>query len=223
MVAPSSAGTPPPAVLHLLRHGQTAASRENRFCGSGLDLDLTDEGCEMAQALVAACRRERWTAIYASPMRRTLQTAEPIAGALGLPVHELPDLREIAYGAWEGLSVDEVSRRFHDDHLRWLADPAWNPPTGGETAMAVAERALRAAVEIRGRSPNGNVLVVSHKATIRVLLCALLGVDVGRFRYRFACPVGSFSVVEFRPEGPFLRTLADRGHLGERLRGLAGT
>jgi probable phosphoglycerate mutase len=222
MAAPSSVGAPA-AVLHLLRHGQTAASRDNLFCGSGLDLDLTEEGREMAEALVAACRRETWTAVYASPMRRTLQTAEPIAQALGLEVLEVPELREIAYGAWEGLSVEDVSRRFHDDHLRWLADPAWNPPTGGETAMALAERALRAAVEIRTRSPNGNVLVVSHKATIRVLLCALLGVDVGCFRYRFACPVGAFSVVEFRPEGPFLRALADRSHLDERLRRLKGT
>ncbi len=213
----------PPAVLHLLRHGQTPASRDNVFCGAGLDPELTAEGREMADAIARACRREKWTAVYSSPMRRTLQTAAPVAACLGLEVRPAPGLREIAYGEWEGLTVAEVERRFHDDHLRWLADPAWHPPTGGETAMALAERALGEVTKIRREAPDGNVLVVTHKATIRVLLCALLGIDVGRFRYRFACPVGAFSVVEFRPEGPFLRTLADRSHLDERLRGLPGT
>jgi broad specificity phosphatase PhoE len=69
---------------------------------------------------------------------------------------------------------------------------------------------------------NGSVLVVSHKATIRILLCALLGIDLGRFRYRLGCPVGSVSVVEFAPQGPLLHTLADRTHLRETLRHLPG-
>src|SRR5437762_6834423 len=85
--------------------------------------------------------------------------------------------------------------RFHDDYLPWVADPAWNPPTGGETAVTVAQRALRVIEEIQSRFQDGNVLIVSHKATIRILLCALLGIDVGRFRYRLGCPVGSVSVV----------------------------
>ncbi len=67
------------------------------------------------------------------------------------------------------------------------------------------------------------MLIVSHKATIRIVLCGLLGIDVGRFRYRLACPVGSVSIVEFTSEGPLLHTLADRAHLDEKLRSLRGT
>jgi probable phosphoglycerate mutase len=77
--------------------------------------------------------------------------------------------------------------------------------------------------EIDLAHPDGNVLVVSHKASIRVALCALLGVDVGRFRYRFGCPVGSVSIIEFGAYGPFAATVADRSHLDSRLRGLEGT
>jgi probable phosphoglycerate mutase len=66
-------------------------------------------------------------------------------------------------------------------------------------------------------------LLVSHKATIRIILCELLGIDVGRFRYRLDCPVGSVSVVEFAAQGPFLHSLADRSHLTEALRTLPGT
>ena len=77
--------------------------------------------------------------------------------------------------------------------------------------------------EIRASHADGNVLVVSHKASIRVALCALLGVDVGRFRYRFGCPVGSVSIIEFGTHGPLAEAVADRSHLDARLRALPGT
>jgi probable phosphoglycerate mutase len=76
---------------------------------------------------------------------------------------------------------------------------------------------------IKQRFSDGNVLVVSHKATIRIMLCELLGIDVGRFRYRLGCPVSSVSVVEFTKDGPLLHSLGDRSHLNERLRSLPGT
>src|ERR1700687_1825283 len=112
--------------------------------------------------------------------------------------------QEMAYGKWEGLSKEAVAQKYKDDYVDWLADPARNAPTGGDLATAVAARGLRVISEIRERFVEGNVLVVSHKATIRILLCSLLGIDLGRFRYRLACPVGSISMVEFTPEGPLL-------------------
>ena len=113
-----------------------------------------------------------------------------------------------------------MAREFHDDYVSWLADPAWHAPTGGESAAAVAQRGLQVIREITDRFDDGNVLVVSHKATLRIILCGLLGIDVGRFRYRLVCPVGSVSVVEFTHEGPLLHSLADRSHLSKRLRSL---
>ena len=132
-------------------------------------------------------------------------------------------LAELDYGEWDGLTPDVVAQRHHDDYERWIADPAWNPPTGGETAVALAQRVTRVIEEIDDAVGDGNVLVVSHKATIRVALCALLGVDVGRFRYRFGCPVASVSIVEFGAHGPLAATVADRSHLSAQMRGLEGT
>jgi probable phosphoglycerate mutase len=82
---------------------------------------------------------------------------------------------------------------------------------------------LQVVDEIKQHYPTGNVLIVSHKATIRILLCSLLGIDVGRFRYRFGCPVSSMSVVEFGTHGPLLAGLGDRTHLTPELRALPGT
>ena len=209
--------------LHLLRHGQTALSREDVFCGSGLDPELTAEGFEMAQAFVNAYRETSWHAVYSSSLRRSVNTAQPLCHALGLEPRVRAELNEIAYGKWEGLTKEKVNQEYHDDYVSWLADPAWHAPTGGELAHVVARRGLQIIEEIQQQFTAGNVLIVSHKATIRIILCSLLGIDVGRFRYRVVCPVGSVSSVEFTVNGPMLQTLADRSHLTETLRSLRGT
>jgi probable phosphoglycerate mutase len=209
--------------LYLLRHGQTELSRADSFCGSGLDPELTSDGVKMAQAFADGYRATPWTAIYSSSLRRGIATAQPLCDALGMDLQVSANLNEIAYGKWEGLTRERVDELFHDDYTRWLADPAWHAPTGGELATLVARRSLQVIEEINERCSQGRVLVVSHKATIRIILCALLGIDVGRFRYRLGCPVGSVSVVEFTKEGPLLATLADRTHLSETLRTLPGT
>jgi probable phosphoglycerate mutase len=134
-----------------------------------------------------------------------------------------PELNEIAYGRWEGLTKNRVNEEFHDDYIKWLADPAWHSPTGGELAVAIASRGMELIEEIKSECSSGNVLIVSHKATIRIILCSLMGIDVGRFRYRFVCPVGSVSIVEFSEEGPLLHALADRSHFNESLKTLPGT
>src|SRR5450631_2936830 len=195
--------------LYLLRHGQTAMSRANVFCGRGLDPALTEDGLAMADAFATAYGAARWTAVYTSPLVRAVATAVPLATALKLPIQRRAELAEIDYGAWDGLTADVVARDWHDEHERWTADPAWNPPTGGETAIALAQRMTNVVEEITSGHMDGNVLVVSHKASIRVLLCALLGVDVGRFRYRFGCPVGSVTVVAFSAHGPLAEAVAD--------------
>lgn len=209
--------------LYFLRHGQTALSREDSFCGSGLDPELTSDGQKMADAFAEAYSRTPWRAIYSSSLQRSIATAQPLCDALGVTLQARADLNEIGYGRWEGLTKEKVDREYHDDYVSWLADPAWHAPTGGELATVIARRGLQVIDEIKREFNEGNGLVVSHKATIRIILCSLLEIDVGRFRYRLACPVGSVSIVEFTSEGPLLKTLADRSHLSEALRSLPGT
>lgn len=198
-------------------------SRENVFCGRGLDPVLTTEGEAMAVAFAEAYGAMDWAGVYASPLIRAVQTALPLAERRSLPIERRDGLVEIDYGEWDGRSAEDVDRTHHDEYVRWSSDPAWNAPTGGETATALAHRMTSVVEEIRGAHHDGDVLVVSHKASIRVLLCALLGVDVGRFRYRFGCPVGSVSIVEFGAHGPLAVAVAERSHLDARMRALPGT
>lgn len=177
----------------------------------------------MARAFHVSYESKCWRAIYSSPLRRTIVTARPLCNTLGIELQARDGLKEIGYGEWEGKTKATVEREYHDDYLSWLADPAWHPPTGGELAVMIERRALEVIEEIRQRYSDGNVLVVSHKATIRIIICSLLGIDVGRFRFRLVCPVASVSTIEFTSHGPLLRELAERSHLNERLMSLPGT
>lgn len=142
---------------------------------------------------------------------------------MGIELQVRAELNEIGYGRWEGLTKEKASQQYNDEYISWLADPAWHAPTAGELAVVIARRGLQAIQEIQEQFSGGNILMVSHKATIRIILCSLLGIDVGRFRYRLVCPVGSVSIVEFTLDGPMLKALADRSHLTEGLRSLRGT
>jgi broad specificity phosphatase PhoE len=108
-----------------------------------------------------------------------------------------------------------VNREYHDTYVRWLADPGWNTPTGGERGIDIARRSSLVIEEMEQTCSAGNVLVVSHKATSRIMLCFLLGSDVGRFRDRINMPVAGISIVEMA-----VRLHHSRRFAGRHLRGV---
>jgi probable phosphoglycerate mutase len=208
--------------LYFIRHGETVYSRTGGYCGE-IDPELTPEGIQMAEAFGKAYASLDWSAVYVSPMKRTIATAKPLCDAIGIEMQLRDGLKEIRYGKWEGKDTDYVKEHYLDDYVRWLTEPAWNPPTGGETSTEIASRASLVIAEIESKYKNGNVLVVSHKATIRIILCSLLGIDLGRYRDRIDMPAASISVVKFDPHGPLLQRLGDRSYMEDELRYLPGT
>lgn len=211
-----------PLNLYLLRHGETEYSQTGGFCGE-LDPELTPEGTAMAEAFAQKYQALPWQAIFASPMKRTIATAMPLCQAVGVNVQLRNGLKEINYGHWEGLTAEHVRENFTDDYMHWLTEPAWNPPTGGESSVQIASRASLVMAEIEENFTEGNVLVVSHKATIRIILCSLLGMDVGRYRNRIELPVASVTQVRFDIHGPMLVRHGDRTHLPADLELRPGT
>lgn len=208
--------------LYMVRHGQTAASRENRFSGSS-DPPLTAVGEAMAEAFGKAYAAVTWDAICTSPMLRTRQTAAPLCRLAGVAATVEDGLKEIDYGEWEGLRQDEVRQRWPDAYEYWAHDVASRGTPGGETAFHVAARAMRVVEAIRTRYQHGNVLLVSHKATLRVITCALLGLDVRLFRQRIAQPVAAVTMFVLSDGTAQLATFGDRSHLSEELRNQEGT
>jgi probable phosphoglycerate mutase len=208
--------------VYFLRHGETTSSQTGTYCGA-LDINLTPEGHQMAKDFARAYQSLPWTAVYTSPLWRAIDTAKPLCEAIKMDMQLRDGLKEITYGQWEGKTPEEVNHEFHDEYVRWLADPGWNSPTGGEKGVDIARRSSLVLEEIEQTHSTGNVLVVSHKATIRIMLCSLLGIDVGRFRDRIGIPVASLTIVEMAERGPLLHVMGDRSHLSEQLRQRVGT
>lgn len=206
----------------MIRHGQTDFSRENRFCGV-IDPPLNEVGLRMADAFGAAYADREWTAIYASPRLRARQTAKALAGRVGLDVIPEEGLAEIAYGDWEGLRHEDVKEQWPEAYAYWAADTASRGTPGGETAFQVAARAAMVLERIKTRHNEGRVLLVSHKATIRILTCALLGMDVRLFRDRIAQPVAAVSRFELKKNGPLMTMHGDVSHIPADLRDIEGT
>ncbi|WP_293127406.1 histidine phosphatase family protein [Microcoleus sp. bin38.metabat.b11b12b14.051] len=208
--------------IYFLRHGETVYSKTGGFCGD-LDPELTPEGSMMAEQFAATYAKLPWSAVYLSPMKRTIATAKPLCDALGIEMQFRDGLKEIKYGKWEGETVEFVREKYAQEYINWLTEPAWNAPNEGETSVQIASRSSLVIAEIQEKYKDGNVLVVSHKATIRIMLCSLLGIDLGSYRNRIAALAASISIVKFDVRGPMLEVLGDRSHLDENLRNLPGT
>ncbi len=205
--------------LHFARHGETVSSTEGRFCGV-TECALTADGRLMAELLAERCAAGgQWRAVVASPLERCLATARPAAERLGLPVDVEAGLREIDHGVWEDRPAAEIVASDAAAFAAWREHPGLRGAPGGETGYAVAARAVPVVEALRSAYGDGDVLVVSHKATIRILVCVLLGVDVDRYRDRVACPVGSVTTFAFTAgDDPLLLALGDVSHLPARLR-----
>jgi probable phosphoglycerate mutase len=183
--------------VFLVRHGATQRTAEGRFSGS-VGVDLSEEGQWQAERLGERLRREELTAAYASTLSRALATAEIIASACGLKTQSLEGLREISHGHWEGLTRAEVEDRFPEEYAAWEEDPFTFAPEGGESGVAVLARALPALRQIVTAHTGARILIVSHKATIRLLLSSLLGFDARGYRDRLDQDPACLNVLDFR-------------------------
>lgn len=183
--------------LLLIRHGATVLSAEDRFAGS-TDVALSDEGRGQARALGERLASEKIAALYASPMQRTIETSTLATKAHGLVPVTDPGLREIDHGRWEGLTRKEVEERFGSEYATWELDPFTFAPEGGEAGIAVMARALPVVRRIVERHAGSTVAVVSHKATIRLVLASLLGIDARGYRDRLDQAPACLNVVDFK-------------------------
>jgi len=183
--------------IFLVRHGATELSAEDRFAGA-TDVLLSDSGREQARLLGIRLAGEPLAAVYASPMRRTIVTAELASSPHGLPVSPMEGLREINHGRWEGKTRAEVEREFPEEYARYEHDPYSFAPAGGETGLAVTARALPALLDIVDRHCDREVLVVSHKATIRLILSSLLGFDPRKYRDRLDQSPAALNILDFK-------------------------
>jgi broad specificity phosphatase PhoE len=196
----------------LVRHGQTAWNREERFRGQ-VDLPLDDLG--LAQAEAAGQRiASDWqpAAIYASSLQRTLQTAASIGRACGLRTTIHDGLLDIDYGAFAGLTPEEAASQYPDLARAWRRAPHMVLFPDGESLADVHERAEAALGEIVANHPDQTLVLVTHVVVCRLLLCAVLGLDSSHF-WQFEPDTASISVFEVFDGRTVLLSFNDTSHL----------
>ena len=168
----------------LVRHGQTAwnvgSGAGERFRGR-IDLPLDDTGLAQTQAVAERLADCPIVAIYSSPLKRAVETAQPTARQLGLLVQPLPGIIDINYGDWQGLSPAEVAQAHPHLYSRWLETPHRVKFPHGESLRQVRLRGMAALKEVAARHEGQVILLVAHQVVNKVLVCAMLGLGNSHF------------------------------------------
>jgi broad specificity phosphatase PhoE len=191
--------------LLLIRHLEPDSSVQGRTYGS-LDAPLSALALEQAAKLAQALDGIHLDAVYASPLRRALETATPLAVRRKLVpvVHE--GLREIDFGELEGSRYEEVEEGRPDFFRSWMSDPTVVSFPGGESFADLRLRVLAAADEIRARHRRGVVALVAHGGVTRAIVAATLSMP-NEALFRLDQSYGAVSVVDWLGETPILRVL----------------
>jgi len=196
--------------LLLARHGQTGWHRDNRYV-SRTDIGLTDTGRKQARYLACRAEQEGVDLVLCSPLTRALETAKPAAVALGLKLETDERLRELDFGEWEGKTLAEI-RREDPDTVRLFEENAEHGFPGGEQLSEGAARVLAVFADLSRSHASRTVLLVAHNTLLRLALCRILGVPLGRYRRVMPRVVnGAVSEVRFDENGGALYSFNDAG------------
>jgi alpha-ribazole phosphatase len=183
--------------LFVVRHAETQWTRERRFTG-WQDVPLSERGQAQASAAARALAVHAVTAVYASPLERARMSAEMIAKAHRLDVRIEAAFREMRFGAWEGLTSDEVIARFPRAFATWRDTPEQLTEHGGETLDEVGDRVNRALDTLERTHAGEIVILVAHGIVIRLIVLRALGLGADRLWSVDASPAG-ITELEFAP------------------------
>lgn len=196
----------------LVRHGQTAWNKEERVRGQ-VEVPLDETG--VAQAELTATRVvKEWqpVAVYCSPMQRAVQTAQAIARRLDLQAQPTAGINDMNFGEWQGLTAEEVQRRWPQMAHAWLEAPHTVAFPGGESLNALRTRGVAALEEIVARHRDADVVIVGHMVVNRVLLLAVLGLDNSHY-WRIGQDTCAINVFRWRQDVFYIDSLNDTCHL----------
>jgi broad specificity phosphatase PhoE len=164
----------------LVRHGETAWNASEVFRGQ-IDVPLNENGIKQAQLLGKYLSKKKIDVIYSSPLQRAMETAEAIADGRSLEINVAPALIDMNFGEWQGLTVTEVKRRFSEVYKSWLETPAETIIPTGESLEDVRNRAYAFLRDAIVKHAGMNIVLVSHRVILKVLICALLGIGNAGF------------------------------------------
>ena len=182
----------------LVRHGQSVGNANRIYLGH-TNLGLTERGKTQAQCTAERLRDEKIDAIYSSDLLRAHDTAVPHSEIHGLPINDRQELREVNVGVWEGMSIDDMIRDYHDEFvIEWRQNFGTFTPPGGESMPDVGRRIYKAVEEIAKAHEGQTVLITSHAAAIREFWGMILGLEFEQIAAAVPFPANaSFSTLSY--------------------------
>lgn len=206
----------------LVRHGETDWNKSRRIQGSNSDTPLNERGRAQAKALALRLKQEEIEAIYSSPLRRALHTAQAIACQHQLEVQIEPSLREINVGKLEGVEISSLGKRLdelltlqgQDKRQAGVEKDLWNKlqHIGGESLTELQQRAWGTLQHIVSQHSDGMIAIVSHYFTILTIICAVLNLPLSQIG-RLRLGAGSISTITFDEPVTRLILFNDSCHL----------
>ncbi len=166
--------------IYFIRHGQTDSNSGRKFQGR-IDTTLNAVGLDQAEKMAEFLKSHKIDAIYSSPLTRTALTAAALARAKNLAVEYIDDLQEISFGAWEGLSYDEIHSKWPEQIELFYSNPELCLPPEGESFAEAQQRAVKALKRILAENKDADIAIVSHGGIIRALIFALLDIPLANF------------------------------------------
>lgn len=195
-----------------VRHGETTWNASLKLQGHS-DVALSDRGREQAELLSLRLASEKFDSLYCSDLARASETAEIVARPHGLEVKRKPAFREINFGAWEGLTFEEVKKDYDALLKQWWSCPMTTRIPGGEMLAEVVERVRLATQKIVETHNDQTVLIVAHGGVIRSIIGHVLRMDLNEY-WRLYLDNTSVSILEFpRWERGTLKLFNDCAHL----------
>jgi len=190
--------------VYLIRHGQVAGY-ENFPVYGHTDVDLTEVGILQVKQIAERLRLTELQAIYSSDLNRSATSARLIARHHDVPVYYLPELREMKFGDWEGLTLTDIRTRFPEE-LQKRQDDLMNyrAPGNGESIADLAARIEAVFDRIRAEQQGNDILIAAHGAVNRVILCRALGLDLARM-FNIHQAYGCLNIIDYFSDATVVR------------------
>ena len=197
----------------LVRHGQSKAN-EGGFLAGVTDVPLSSLGEKQANAVSEyILKTYKVDVIYSSPLERAANTVRGVADALNLPIIKENELREFNFGAWEGLSLEEIKNNFDNGYGKWAKDPGVYVPDGGETMHELQARVVKRLKEIAVKENGKTVLIGSHSSVIRALQCYIQNLPLSKMKNTPWVVNASVAEINFDGEDFYIYKYGYDGHL----------
>ncbi|MBC8284872.1 MAG: alpha-ribazole phosphatase [Nitrospinae bacterium] len=199
-------GNPSCRIL-LFRHGETANAKEVCFNGH-YDVGLSEAGQKQFENWATILKKENFKAVYSSDLKRTRNSAQCIAKEHGLEPVAFPELRELSFGTWEGMSVSEVETTYPGEMKERMHSVATFQADGGETYPQLQARVIPRFEEIVARHSNDQIVLVCHGGVNRVILGHLLGIPIDKI-FRIHQDYAALNVIQYYDKEPIVEYIGN--------------